>query len=111
MMKRLFLMATIAFLMSINAMAQRQKAKVAVTVDSMATVNAYLDSLLAFRQQQMAAARTDDAVDAMKPDGRYYRLFAPFTFYRSPAYRTLALNATHDSSATADGNGDVAPKR
>ena len=108
MMKRLFLMATIAFLMSINAMAQRQKAKVAVTVDSMATVNAYLDSLLAFRQQQMAAARTDDAADAMKPDGRYYRLFAPFTFYRSPAYRTLALNATHDSSATADGNGDVA---
>ena len=108
MMKRLFLMATIAFLMSNNAMAQRQKAKVAVTIDSMATVNAYLDSLLAFRQQQMAAARTDDAADAMKPDGRYYRLFAPFTFYRSPAYRTLALNATHDSSATADGNGDVA---
>ncbi len=86
-------MTVMAFLLSLYAIAQQPKAKVVLTTDSMATVNAYLDSLLKFRQQQMAmsTAGNVDSENATKPDGRYYRLFAPFTFYRSPANRRLDL--------------------
>ena len=93
MMKRISLMTVMAFLLSLYAIAQQPKAKVVLTTDSMATVNAYLDSLLKFRQQQMAmsTAGNVDSENATKPDGRYYRLFAPLTFYRSPANRRLDL--------------------
>ena len=46
-MKRISLMVAIAFSMSLLATAQPKKNKVKEKVDSMATVNAYLDSLLA----------------------------------------------------------------
>ena len=93
MMKRISLMTVMTLLLSLCAMAQQHKAKVVLTTDSMATVNAYLDSLLKFRQQQMAmsTAGNVDSENATKPDGRYYRLFAPLTFYRSPANRRLDL--------------------
>ena len=86
-------MTVMTLLLSLFAMAQQHKAKVVLTTDSMATVNAYLDSLLKFRQQQMAmsTAGNVDSDNSTKPDGRYYRLFAPFTFYRSPANRRLDL--------------------
>ena len=86
-------MTVMAFLLSLYAIAQQPKAKVVLTTDSMATVNAYLDSLLKFRQQQMAmsTAGNVDSDNSTKPDGRYYRLFAPLTFYRSPANRRLDL--------------------
>lgn len=95
-------MTVMAFLLSLYAIAQQPKAKVVLTTDSMATVNAYLDSLLKFRQQQMAmsTAGNVDSENATKPDGRYYRLFAPLTFYRSPANRSLDL--AHDNYGTDD---------
>lgn len=107
MMKRISLMTVMAFLLSLYAIAQQPKAKVVLTTDSMATVNAYLDSLLKFRQQQMAmsTAGNVDSENATKPDGRYYRLFAPLTFYRSPANRSLDL--AHDNYGT-DNNDKVA---
>ena len=107
MMKRISLMTVMAFLLSLYAIAQQPKAKVVLTTDSMATVNAYLDSLLKFRQQQMAmsTAGNVDSENATKPDGRYYRLFAPLTFYRSPANRRLDL--AHDNYGT-DNNDKVA---
>ena len=100
-------MTVMAFLLSLYAIAQQPKAKVVLTTDSMATVNAYLDSLLKFRQQQMAmsTAGNVDSENATKPDGRYYRLFAPLTFYRSPANRSLDL--AHDNYGT-DNNDKVA---
>ena len=100
-------MTVMAFLLSLYAIAQQPKAKVVLTTDSMATVNAYLDSLLKFRQQQMAmsTAGNVDSENATKPDGRYYRLFAPLTFYRSPANRRLDL--AHDNYGT-DNNDKVA---
>ena len=107
MMKRISLMTVMTFLLSLYAIAQQHKAKVVLTTDSMATVNAYLDSLLKFRQQQMAmsTAGNVDSENATKPDGRYYRLFAPLTFYRSPANRRLDL--AHDNYGT-DNNDKVA---
>ena len=101
-MKRISLMTVMTLLLSLFAMAQQHKAKVVLTTDSMATVNAYLDSLLKFRQQQMAMSTVGnvDSENATKPDGRYYRLFAPLTFYRSPANRRLDL--TPDSYGNED---------
>lgn len=86
-------MTVMTFLLSLYAMAQQEKTMEVLTTDSMATVNAYLDSLLKFRQLQMAksTAGNVDSDNATKPDGRYYRLFAPLTFYRSPANRRLDL--------------------
>ena len=55
MKKRISLIVVVIFTLSLYAMAQRQKTKATVNVDTMATVNAYLDSLLTFRKQQMAA--------------------------------------------------------
>ena len=109
MKKRISLIVVVIFTLSLYAMAQRQKTKTTVNVDTMATVNTYLDSLLTFRKQQMSADKAEyaNADVALKPDGRFYRLFAPLTFYHSPAYRSLALSNDGDSSATA-GKDDVA---
>ena len=109
MKKRISLIVVVIFTLSLYAMAQRQKTKTTVNVDTMATVNTYLDSLLTFRKQQMSSDKAEyaNADVALKPDGRFYRLFAPLTFYHSPAYRSLALSNDGDSSATA-GKDDVA---
>lgn len=109
MKKRISLIVVVIFTLSLYAMAQRQKTKTTLNVDTMATVNTYLDSLLTFRKQQMSADKAEyaNADVALKPDGRFYRLFAPLTFYHSPAYRSLALSNDGDSSATA-GKDDVA---
>ena len=49
----------------------------------------YSDSLVAFQQQQ----KTDEteAGDEVS-DGRLYPLFAPFTFYHTPARKALRLS-------------------
>ena len=78
-----------AFTMTlINVVAARRHRVITdAPVDSMATVNSYLDSLLSYRQKQMAK----DA-EVKELDGRYFRLFAPLTFYHSPAGRALAFS-------------------
>ena len=108
-MKRISLMVAIAFSMSLLATAQPKKNKVKEKVDSMATVNAYLDSLLAYRQQQMSMSQGGNSDDnnVVKPDGRYYRLFAPLTFYHSPASRSLSISDNSGSSAGGDNVSDV----
>ena len=80
--------------------AQRHRVKTVAPIDSMATVNAYLDSLLSYRQKQMSEETTETYLD-----GRYYRLFAPLTFYHSPAGRALALSA--DSLGEDEVTGEV----
>lgn len=92
-MKRLILMAALILAMTTEAAAQRQKTKEIVVVDSMATVNAYLDSLLAYRQNQMYGSDSTENGE-VAADGRYYRLFAPLTFYRSPACRKLSMTSS-----------------
>lgn len=108
-MKRISLMVAIAFSMSLLATAQPKKNKVKEKVDSMATVNAYLDSLLAYRQLQMSMSQGGNSDDdnVVKPDGRYYRLFAPLTFYHSPASRSLSISDNSGSSAGGDNVSDV----
>ena len=103
-MTRTTLLVAIAFLMSVFATAQQNQDNVVEQVDSMATVNAYLDSLLAYRQKQMYMLQGGNVDDnnATKPDGRYYRLFAPLTFYRSPANKTLSISGDDSSTLGKD---------
>ena len=89
---------TIALMTDVAA--QRHRVKTVAPIDSMATVNAYLDSLLSYRQKQMSEETTETELD-----GRYYRLFAPLTFYHSPAGRALAFSA--DSLGEDEVTGEV----
>lgn len=55
--------------------------------DSLEKVRAYADSLPLLMARAEAVARRDSGT----ADGRFYRLFAPLTFYHSPAAKTLEL--------------------
>ena len=99
-MKRFFLMMAFTIALMTDVAAQRHRVKTVAPIDSMATVNAYLDSLLSYRQKQMSEETTETELD-----GRYYRLFAPLTFYHSPAGRALAFSA--DSLGEDEVTGEV----
>ena len=99
-MKRFFLMMAFTMALMTDVAAQRHRVKTVAPIDSMATVNAYLDSLLSYRQKQMSEETTETDLD-----GRYYRLFAPLTFYHSPAGRALAFSA--DSLGEDEVTGEV----
>ena len=97
-MKRLFLMMALSTTLMTVA-AQQPEEEMTETTDSMATVNSYVDSLLAFRHKQMSATQT-----VTSPDGRLYRLFAPLTFYRSPAARQLSMEADGGNGGYSESN-------
>lgn len=52
----------------------------------------YTDSLAILRQQLDAAIQKNDSLQKELSDGRYYRLFAPATFYHSGANKSLSLS-------------------
>lgn len=52
----------------------------------------YTDSLAVLRQQLDAAQQKNDSLQKELSDGRYYRLFAPPTFYHSGANKVLSLH-------------------
>ena len=84
-----------AVLMTIPVSAQRktQKATKAVTEPEMAlVVKNYLDSLTVLHQQLDSLQRVNESLRTEVNDGRYFRLFAPTTFYHSGANKTFALN-------------------
>ena len=104
-MKRIFLMMAFTIALMTDVAAQRHRVKTVAPIDSMATVNAYLDSLLSYRQKQMSEETTETELD-----GRYYRLFAPLTFYHSPAGRALAFSADSLGEDEVTGEVDAALK-
>lgn len=53
-------------------------------------VQAYMDSLSA-SHERIVQTSPDEQSGLRVSDGRYYRLFAPFTFYHSPAHRYFSL--------------------
>ena len=84
-----------AVLMTIPVSAQRKtkKATKAVTEPEMAlVVKNYLDSLTVLHQQLDSLQRVNESLRTEANDGRYFRLFAPTTFYHSGANKTFALN-------------------
>lgn len=86
-----------------EAFAQRRQSRFAVA-DTTGVVRAYIDSLRACRMRLDSAVARRDSVGGSASDGRLYRLFAPFTFYYSPAAAAIGADscaAFRDSLAGA----------
>ena len=85
-----------ALLVTVDASAQRKnKSRVKKTavekVDTPQIVKNYADSLLVLRQQLDSIQRVNESLRTEVSDGRYFRLFAPTTFYHSGANKSLSF--------------------
>ena len=94
-----------ALLMTVNVSAQRKSKKsakhsVVQEVDMPRVVKNFSDSLIVLRQQLDSIQRVNDSLRAEVTDGRYYRLFAPTTFYHSGANKTLSLTPNTGDEVT-----------
>ena len=92
----------VALLTATVASAQRTKKRDASKPDTALVVRNYIDSLRVLRQQLDSVQRVNEALRTEADDGRFFRLFAPTTFYHSGARRMLSLTPpTGDDVATA----------
>ena len=85
-----------ALLVTVDASAQRKnKSRVKKTavekVDTPQIVKNYADSLLVLRQQLDSIQRINESLRTEVSDGRFFRLFAPTTFYHSGANKSLSF--------------------
>ena len=86
----------VALLVTIGASAQRKirssvKKTAVEKVDTPLIVKNYTDSLVVLRQQLDSLQRVNESLRSEVSDGRYFRLFAPTTFYHSGANKSLSL--------------------
>ncbi len=68
--------------------------------DTALVVKNYIDSLTVLRQQLDSLQRVNESLRSEVSDGRYFRLFAPATFYHSGANKTFALNPQKGDEVT-----------
>jgi len=66
--------------------------EVSQTPDTSLVVRNYIDSLTVLRKLLDSLEQVNAALKSESTDGRYYRLFAPTTFYHSGANKTLSLS-------------------
>lgn len=105
-MKYKYLLLFLAVLLVTNdATAQRRSKKVAKASSALVVKN-YKDSLQALRLKLDSLERVNDSLRVEPTDGRYYRLFAPLTFYHSGAHKQLTLTAD-SSDAVSDAIDEV----
>ena len=91
----------LALLTASVASAQRTRRN-ASKANTALVVRNYIDSLRVLRQQLDSVQRVNEALRTEADDGRYFRLFAPTTFYHSGARRMLSLTPpTGDDVANA----------
>ena len=93
---RYIFIPVLALLVTIGASAQRKirssvKKTAVEKVDTPLIVKNYTDSLLVLRQQLDSLQRVNESLRSEVSDGRYFRLFAPTTFYHSGANKSLSL--------------------
>ena len=93
---RYIFIPVVALLVTIGASAQRKiRSSVKKTdvekVDTPLIVKNYTDSLVVLRQQLDSLQRVNESLRSEVSDGRYFRLFAPTTFYHSGANKSLSL--------------------
>ena len=84
----LFLLAALT-LLSVDASAQRKGRK--VKPDTALIVKNYMDSLALLRNQLDSVQQVNLQLRKESSDGRYYRLFAPTTFYHSGAQKAFSF--------------------
>ena len=75
----------------VDASAQRRRQRQAVKPDTAQIVKDYMDSLAVLRHQLDSLHRVNAQLRTEVSDGRYFRLFAPATFYHSGANKQLSL--------------------
>ena len=73
---------------SVDATAQRRVGQ----RDTSAVVQRYMDSLNVYKARLDSMNNVNETLRQEKSDGRYYRLFAPATFYHSAANKKLSLS-------------------
>ena len=76
-------------LLSVHASAQRKGRK--VKPDTALIVKNYMDSLALLRKQLDSVQQVNLLLRKESSDGRYYRLFAPTTFYHSGAQKAFSF--------------------
>ena len=84
----LFLLAALT-LLSVDASAQRKGRK--IKPDTALIVKNYMDSLALLRKQLDSVQQMNLLLRKESSDGRYYRLFAPTTFYHSGAQKAFSF--------------------
>ena len=91
----------VALLTATVASAQRSHKRHASKPDTALVVRNYIDSLRVLRQQLDSVQRVNEALRSESDDGRYFRLFAPTTFYHSGARRVLSLTPQSGDDVTS----------
>ena len=98
MRKKLLLISALMLLATaLPAQSWLQQIGTKLTTDQI--VRNYTDSLEVYKRKLDSLTRVNALLRRESTDGRYYRLFAPATFYHSAASRMLSLN----TDRTADG--------
>ena len=95
--KQIFTIA-LCLLLAVPTQAQRTKKK--ERPDTAQVVCDYMDSLQVLRHQLDSLQQVNNQLRQESTDGRYYRLFAPTTFYHSGANKTLALHPKSGDDVT-----------
>lgn len=82
--------------LSVNAQPRAKKPVQPVVTDTTQVVKQYLDSLNVMHQRLDSLEQVNNQLRQEQNDGRYFRLFAPTTFYHSGAQKTLSLQPKSD---------------
>lgn len=93
----------LAVIASMDASAQRRRQKVEEKLnkpDTALVVKSYIDSLAVLRRQLDSLQQVNQKMRTEANDGRYYRLFAPTTFYHSGANKQLSLSPSTGDEVT-----------
>ena len=95
--KNILLIAVLLLLtLTVSAQRRTRKPVKAAVPDSALVVKKYLDSLNVMRQRLDSLQQVNDQLRTEQNDGRYFRLFAPTTFYHSGAQKSLSLQPKSD---------------
>lgn len=100
--KQIFFLV-LAVIVSMDASAQRRRQKVeekSSKPDTALVVKSYIDSLAVLRRQLDSLQQVNQKMRTEADDGRYYRLFAPTTFYHSGANKQLSLSPSTGDEVT-----------
>lgn len=84
----------LGLLLTLPIQAQRKGRR--ATPDTTQVVKDYVDSLRVLRHQLDSLEQLNNQLRQESTDGRYFRLFAPTTFYHSGPYKSLSLYPQHD---------------
>ena len=98
----LLLAALLLTTLTVSAQRRLKKPVAEAEIETPQVVNNYLDSLNMMRQRLDSLQQVNDQLRSEQNDGRYFRLFAPTTFYHSGAQKSLSLKPqTGDDVADA----------